>query len=89
MDCLDDICSAYVNNVLIFLKTKKEHQQHVRLVLQKLQNAGLQVDIRKYEFKVTSTTFLGFVITERGIQVDPAKTAIIHNWSPPSTKREV
>jgi hypothetical protein len=89
MDCLDDICSAYVDDVLIFSKTKKEHQQHVRLVLQKLRNAGLQVDIRKYEFEVTSTTFLGFVITEKGIRVDPAKTAIIRNWSPPSTKREV
>jgi hypothetical protein len=69
----------YIDNVLIFLKTKKEHQQYVQLVLQKLRNVGLQVDIRKCEFKVTSITFLGFVITEKGIQVDPAKTAIIRN----------
>jgi hypothetical protein len=43
------------------------------------QNTRLQVDIRKCEFKVTSTTFLGFVITKKGIQVDPTKTAIIYN----------
>jgi hypothetical protein len=79
MDCLDDICSAYVDDVLIFSKTRKEHRQHVRLVLRKLRDAGLQVDIRKCEFEVTSTTFLGFVITEKGIRVDPAKTAIIRN----------
>jgi ribosome-interacting GTPase 1 len=79
MDYLDNICSTYVNNILIFLKTKKEHQQHVQLILQKLQNAGLQVDIRKCKFEVTSTTFLGFVITEKSIQVGPAKTAIIRN----------
>jgi hypothetical protein len=89
MDCLDDFCSAYVDDVLIFSKDKKEHQQHVRTVLRKLQEAGLQVDIRKCEFKVTKTTFLGFVISDHGVQVDPAKTAIIRNWRAPSTKKEV
>ena len=41
MDCLDNFCSVYVDDVLIFSKTKKEHRQHVRIVLQKLQDAGL------------------------------------------------
>jgi hypothetical protein len=89
MDCLDDFCSAYVDDVLVFSRNKKEHRQHVRIVLQKLRDAGLQVDIRKCEFEVSTTTFLGFVISDRGVQVDPAKTAIIRNWEPPSTKREV
>lgn len=89
MDCLDNFCSAYVDDVLIFSKTKKEHRQHIRIVLQKLRDAGLQVDVRKCEFEVTRTTFLGFVISDKGIQVDPVKTAIIRDWKPPSTKREV
>ncbi len=89
MDCLDNFCSAYVDDVLIFSKTRKEHRQHVRIVLQKLRDAGLQVDIHKCEFEVTRTTFLGFVISDKGIQVDPVKTAIIRDWKPPSTKREV
>jgi hypothetical protein len=89
MDCLDDFCSAYVDDVLIFSKNKKEHRRHVRTVLQKLQDAGLQVDIRKCEFEVSKTTFLGFVISDQGVQVDPAKTSIIRNWRRPTTKREV
>ncbi len=89
MDHLDDFCSAYVDDVLIFSKDKREHRRHVRIVLQKLQEAGLQVDIRKCEFEVQKTTFLGFVISNQGIQVDPVKTAIIRDWKPPSTKREV
>jgi hypothetical protein len=89
MDCLDDFCSAYVDDVLIFSKNKKEHRQHVKSVLRKLQEAGLQVDIRKCEFEVTKTTFLGFVISDHGVQVDPTKTAIIRNWKKPSTKKEV
>jgi len=89
MDYLDDFCSAYIDDVLIFSRTRKEHRHHVRIVLQKLRDAGLQVDIRKCEFEVTSTTFLGFVISDKGIQVDPVKTAVIRNWNPPSTKRQV
>jgi hypothetical protein len=89
MDCLDDFYSTYVNDVLIFSKNKKEHRQHVKSVLRKLQEAGLQVDIRKCEFEVTKTTFLGFVISDHSVQVDPAKTAIIRNWKKPSTKKEV
>ena len=89
IDCLDDFCSAYVDDVLVFSRNKKEHRQHVRIVLQKLRDTGLQVDIRKCEFEVSTTTFLGFVISDRDVQVDPAKTTIIRNWEPPSTKREV
>jgi hypothetical protein len=89
MDCLDDFCSAYVDDVLIFSKNKREHRKHVRTVLRKLRDAGLQVDIRKCEFEVQKTTFLGFVISDQGIQVDPIKTAIIRDWEPPSTKKEV
>ena len=61
----------------------------MQTVLQKLQNAELQVDICKCEFKVTSMTFLGFVISDKGIQVDPVKTALINNQKTPTTKREV
>ncbi len=89
IDCLDDFCLVYVNDVLIFSKNKKEYWQHVKSVLRKLQEAGLQVDIRKCEFEVTKMTFLGFVISDHGIQVDPAKTAIIRNWKKPLTKKEV
>jgi hypothetical protein len=61
---LDSFCSAYVDDVLIFSKNKKEHRQHVQTVLRKLEDAGLQVDIRKCEFEVSKTTFLGFVVSD-------------------------
>ena len=79
IDYLDSFCSAYVDDVLIFSKSKKEHRQYVRTVLRKLEDTGLQVDIRKCEFEVSKTTFLGFVVSDQGVQVDPAKTAIIRD----------
>lgn len=70
---LDDFCTAYVDDILIFSDDPLEHQEHVRKVLQKLREAGLQADIKKSEFRVTRTRFLGFIVTTEGIEVDPTK----------------
>ena len=60
---LDTFCSAYINDILIYSKTKKEHTKHVQLVFQKLQKAGLQLDIDKCEFFVKKIKYLGLIIT--------------------------
>ena len=50
---------------------------HVKKVLQRLREAGLQVDIAKSEFSVTKTKYLGFIISTDGIEVDPDKIEVI------------
>ena len=54
-DYLNDFCQAYLDDILVYSKTKKDHVAHVRQVLQKLREAGLQVDIMKCEFHVEET----------------------------------
>ena len=50
---LDEFCSAYVDDILIYTSgNRKQHQDHVRKVLVRLREAGLQLDIDKYEFEV-------------------------------------
>ena len=46
-------------------------------MVQRLEEAGLQIDIDKYEFETTKTKYLGLIITPRGIHIDPAKVATI------------
>jgi hypothetical protein len=59
-------------------------------VLSKLQAAGLQVDIKKCEFKVKLTKYLRFVIeASKGISIDLAKVAAIREWEAPKTVRGV
>ena len=59
----------------------RQHRGHVRRVLSKLQAAGLQVDIKKSEFEVKTTKYLGFIIEAgKGIRMDPAKVAAIREW---------
>jgi hypothetical protein len=84
-DYLDDFCTAYLNNIIIYLKDPLEHECHVQKVLERLRQARLQVDIKKSEFRITCTKFLGFIIFTDSIEVNPEKVAIIKNWKEPTT----
>src|SRR5690606_20428536 len=64
-------------------------KEHVKLVLQRLRDAGLQASIRKCEFHVQRTKYLGFIITTEGIEVDPEKVATIAQWTVPTTVQGV
>jgi transposase InsO family protein len=88
---LDEFCSAYLDDVLVFTDgSLKEHREHVRKVLNRLQAAGLHVDIKKCEFEVKSTKYLGFIIEAgKGIRMDPEKIRAIKEWEPPRTVKGV
>jgi len=62
---------------MIYLENELEHEEHVYKVLQRLCKAGLQADIRKLEFSVKRTKYLGFIISMDGIKADLEKTAAI------------
>lgn len=62
-DYLDAFCTAYIDNILIYSNTLKEHKKHVRQVLQKLREAGLQLNIDKCEFQVQEVKHLGLIIS--------------------------
>jgi hypothetical protein len=59
---LDQFCSAYLDDILIYSKTKEEHKIHVRKVLERLRKAGLFAKLSKCEFFVTETKFLGLIV---------------------------
>ena len=67
---LNTFCSAYIDDIFIYSKSKKEHAKHVRLVFQKFQEAGLQLDIDKCEFYAQEVKYLGFIITPEGIKMN-------------------
>ena len=70
---LDIFCTAYIDDILVFSNTRKEHRKHVGLVLEALQNAGLQLDIKKCKFETTEVTYLGMIISTSGVKIDLAK----------------
>jgi hypothetical protein len=62
-DYLDNFCTTYLDNILIYSDNVLKHKHYIKLVLQRLQEAGLQVNIKKTEFHVTHTKYLGFIIS--------------------------
>ena len=72
-DALDDYCTAYLDDVLVFSKTREEHTRHVNEVIRRLGTAGLQIDINKSEFYTTKTKYLGLIISTDGMTMDPDK----------------
>ncbi|KAI1006053.1 hypothetical protein K3495_g2163 [Podosphaera aphanis] len=70
---LDVFCTAYLDDVLVYSNSRKEHRHHVNLVLDKLRKAGLQLDIKKCKFEATKVKYHGLIISRRGIEMDPVK----------------
>lgn len=88
-DYLDVFCTAYVDDILIYSNDPLEHQMHVRKVLERLRSAGLQVDIKKCEFGVEETRYLGLIVGVDGIRPDPQKIEAIRNWAEPTSMKEL
>ena len=86
---LDIFCTAYLDDILIYSDSLEEHQGHVRIILDRLRQAGLQVDITKCEFHTKQVAYLGLIITDKGVRMDPSKIETIVNWPIPRNVKDV
>ncbi len=80
---------VYCDDILIFSKTREEHLVHVRMVLETLRHHKLYAKASKCQFGRSSVGFLGHVISERGVAVDPRKVAAIAEWATPQSCTDV
>ena len=71
---------AYLDDIIIYLNSKKEHRKHVKWVLQRLYNEEIPIAIKKCEFYIIKTNFIGFIIKLRCISIDLKKIEAIINW---------
>ena len=67
---LNDYCITYFNDVFVFSKTHTEHTKYINEIIQRLGNAGLQIDINKSEFYTTKTKYFGLIILTNGMTMD-------------------
>ena len=80
---------VYMDDVLIFSRTREEHLVRVRMVLELLRHHKLYAKASKCQFGRSSVGFLGHVISERGVGMDPRKVAAIATWATPTFCTEV
>jgi len=77
---LDKFCTAYLNDILIYFNNELEHEIYVKLILRKLWEADLQMNIIKCEFHVTQVLYLELIIIIEEIKMNFSKIDIIVNW---------
>ena len=80
---------AYLDDILIYSKTLKKHKQHVRTMLQCLEQRRLLLKLEKCEFHQFNVEFLGFVVGTRGVRMDSAKIKAVEDWPQPKNVKEV
>jgi len=86
---LDIFCVCYIDDILIYSRTLKEHKEQVRKVLQKLKEASLFVKPEKCEFFIMKTTFLGFIISEESLEIELEKVNAVLKWEAPKSITDI
>ncbi len=86
---LDITVIVYLDGVLVFLRNLSQHEKHVREVLKALFKAGLYAKLSKCLFIVTRIPFLGFICTDKGVQMEEDRISTILNWPEPESVCEV
>ena len=80
---------VYVYDILVKSKTRESHPQVLKRVLQRSREANLKMNPTKCVFSVSSVKLLGFILSDRGIELNPAKAKAIREMPPPRNVREV
>ena len=80
---------VYLDDILIISQTWEEHLHHIRQVLQTLWQHKLCANLDKCTFGMTQVQYLGYIIDECGVHVDPTKIQVIQDWPAPTTLTEL
>jgi hypothetical protein len=86
---LDNFVIVFMHDILVYSKSEEEHEHHLRLVFQALRENQLYAKMSKFSFYQEHIHFLGHIILEQGITMDPEKIEDIRGWPTPRDVSEV
>ena len=92
-NCLADlnmkICCIFIDDVIIFGRTYEEHLENLKLVFDRIRSASLKLAPKKCHFFKRKVKYVGHVVSEAGVEIDPDKTTKVTNWPTPKTPEDV
>ena len=86
---LDQFVVVFIDDILVYSTEQSEHEHHLRVVLETLRKEQLYAKLSKCEFWLNSISFLGHVISDNGVAVDPQKIKAVSEWPRPTNVTEV
>ena len=97
MDLMNHVCRpmmdrsviVFIDDILVYSKTQEEHVEHLREVLETLRRENLYAKFSKCEFWLREVQFLGHLVNQSGISVDPAKVEAVMRWEVPKSPSEI
>jgi hypothetical protein len=89
MEYLNKFVVVFIDDILIIPMNEEEHDEHLCLVLQKLRENQLYVKLSKCEFWLKEVSFLGHIISEGGISMDPSKVKDVLSWNTPQNVLDI
>ena len=75
---------VFIDDILIYSKSRKEHVENLRIVFELLREKRLYAKFSKCEFGLDSVSFLGHVVSKDGVMVDPSKIEAVKSWVRPT-----
>jgi hypothetical protein len=89
MEYLDKFVVVFFDDILVYSRTEEEHEEQLRLALQKLRENRLYAKLSKCEFWMKQVAFLGHVMSKGGISVDPSKVHDVLSWNAPTSVGDI
>jgi hypothetical protein len=86
---LDKFVVIFIDDILVYSENEQNHEKHLRIVLTRLREHKLYAKFSKCEFWLKKVPFLGHVLSENGISVDPSKIQEVMDWKALTMVREV
>jgi hypothetical protein len=81
MEYLDKFVVVFIDDILVYSMNEEEHNEHLRLALQSLQEHRLYAKLSKCEFWMKQVALLGHIISKGGISMDPSKVQDVLSWN--------
>jgi hypothetical protein len=88
-DYLDISCIAYLDDILIYLDDLEQYRQHVRKILERVEEVGLMLKVSKCEFHRHRMEYLGYIISPMAMSIDPEKVKAMAEWREPTNVKGV